>query len=438
MAQEVQSRRARPETYLFLFALFAGIILLTHGTFLDRPFFWDEVGHFVPAALDLYRDGYWIPRSVTPNVHPPGVALYLTAWWRLAGFSALSTRIAMLFLAAAGVLVVFLLAIRLCRGVPGAPALLAVALLLSSPLFYTQAMMAQLDMPAMVFTCLGLLLFLEDRFPAAAGVCVILALVKETGVIVALVLCTWLIAHRRFRPAAYFLLPALALAVWLILLQRSTGYLFGNPEFTRYNLYYPLHPVRLAVALVRRFYFLFIEDLRWIGTIGIVVAWRNAISIREPAWRLAALLVAAHIAFFSVLGGATLERYLLPVFPLVLIAIVAAISRLSTLLRTSALGAIMAASLLANFWNPPYPFPFENNLACTDFVRVQQAAARFVARTFPAERITTAWPLSAALRMPELGYVQHRMRVAALPDFYPETVAAMNWDQVEVLILYSR
>ena len=34
--------------------------------------------------------------------------------------------------------------------------------LLLDPLFYTQAMMAQLDMPAMLFTVLALVLFLDD------------------------------------------------------------------------------------------------------------------------------------------------------------------------------------------------------------------------------------------------------------------------------------
>ena len=38
-------------------------------------FFWDEVGQFVPASLDLFHKGALVPRSVTPNAHPPGVML---------------------------------------------------------------------------------------------------------------------------------------------------------------------------------------------------------------------------------------------------------------------------------------------------------------------------------------------------------------------------
>src|SRR5712691_9915312 len=36
--------------------------------------FWDELGQFIPAALDLYHDGAWVPHSTLPNVHPPGLA----------------------------------------------------------------------------------------------------------------------------------------------------------------------------------------------------------------------------------------------------------------------------------------------------------------------------------------------------------------------------
>ncbi len=93
----------------------------------------------------------------------------------------------MLAAAAVAVWLVFLLAIELGRRVAGAPAFPAVLLLIVSPLFYTQAMMAQLDMPAMLLTVLALLLFLQDRVRSAALACVALVLVKETGLIAPLV-----------------------------------------------------------------------------------------------------------------------------------------------------------------------------------------------------------------------------------------------------------
>ena len=72
----------------------------------------------MPAALDILRDGAWVPHSTVPNVHPPGVMAYLAVVWRLFGYSIPATRVAMLALASVGVLFTFLLAIELCRGAP--------------------------------------------------------------------------------------------------------------------------------------------------------------------------------------------------------------------------------------------------------------------------------------------------------------------------------
>jgi len=142
------------------FFLFAVPLFVIHLPLLTLPFFWDEHGQFVPTALDLLRQGAWVARSTVPNVHPPGVETYLVAWYKLFGFSIPVTRIAMLLVAGFGLLFTFLLAIELSREAKGAPAFLPPFLLLVSPLFYTQSMMAQLDMPAMVLTLLVLLLFL--------------------------------------------------------------------------------------------------------------------------------------------------------------------------------------------------------------------------------------------------------------------------------------
>lgn len=432
------SRRFRPDTYLFFLALFALVLFLTHLPFLTLPYFWDELGQFVPAALDLFQSGAWIPHSAQPNVHPPGVMAWLAAFWSITGYSITSTRVAMLLVASAAVLAAFLLAIELCGGLRGAPAFAAVVLLCASPLFYAQAMLAQLDMPAMLFTSLALLLFLQDRLRAAAAVCGVLVLVKETGLIVPLLFVGWLCAERKFRQAAYFVLPALLLAGWLALLARSTGHLFGNTEFTRYNLYYPLHPVRFLAALGRRLYYLFVADFHWIGTLAIAMAWRRTSIFQTRAWRVAGALLAAHILLLSTVGGAALERYLLPVLPILYAAMMAATSTVQGLRKLFAQAALAAGLLAGIFWNPPYPFPFENNLAFTDFVRLQQTAADFVSLRYPDRRIATAWPLSSALRRSELGYVRQELDVRETPDFRVSTLQALDWSGVDVLVIFSR
>ena len=100
VGRRVVSRRA---SHLIFFFAFAAILLAMHLPLLTLPFHWDEMGQFVPAALDLYRDGAWVPHSTLPNVHPPGVMLVLAVVWKIFGYSILSARLTMLAIATVGV-----------------------------------------------------------------------------------------------------------------------------------------------------------------------------------------------------------------------------------------------------------------------------------------------------------------------------------------------
>ena len=251
------AKQKRPYYLLLFFALFAASLLALHAHLLSLPFYWDEQGQFIPTALDLLRTGAWVAHSTVPNVHPPGVEAYLVLWYKLFGFSIPVTRIAMLMVAAAGLLFTFLLAIELSRMTEGAPAFLPPLFLLASPLFYTQSMMAQLDMPAMVLTLLAILLLLKERYLASAVACVALALTKETGLVTPMMFGLALLLRGDRKRASFFALPALALGVWLIFLHKKTGYWLGDPGFAHYNVEYALHPVRILFSLLRRVYYLF-------------------------------------------------------------------------------------------------------------------------------------------------------------------------------------
>jgi hypothetical protein len=404
-------RRIRPAAYLLIFLLFGSIIFLSHAPVMTLPYFWDEMGHFVPAAYDVYRHGALVPRSATPNVHPPGVMLYLAVFWSFFGVSVPATRVAMLLLASGAALAAFLLAIQLCRDSRGAPALIAAGLLLASPWFYSQSMLAQLDMPAMALTALALLLFLQERLHASVAVCMALVLVKETSVIVPALLGGWLLLERRPREASWFLLPFAVLALWLVYLARSTGHLFGDAEFTRYNAWQTLHPGRIAFAVLRRGYMLFVGGFHWIGTVAILYALRFTRLFAGRAWRLAAALTGAHLALFCLFGGAVLERYLMPVLPILYAAMAAAFMTLPGIWRHAAPAAALAGVLASNFIDPPYPYPLENNMAFIEFIDLQKTAAGFLEGADPAPRAVAVWPLSAALRNPQLGYVTRGLRV---------------------------
>jgi hypothetical protein len=430
------TRNAR--AYLqFFFGSFV-ILLLTHAPVVDLPYFWDELGQFIPAALDIQRDGAWVPKSTLPNVHPPGVMAYLAAVWTLFGYSVTITRVAMLALAAAGVVGTLALGIELCRHTRGYPALTSILLLVVSPLFWAQSMMAQLDMPAMVFTTFGLLLFLQGRYAASAMVCTALVLMKESSLAVPAVFGCWLLfRERRVRDALWFLLPLLAVAGWLFVLYRATGHVLGNPEFTHYNTTFQFHPVRMPVTVVRRLFYLLIDNFHFIGTAAIVVAWKRSAVFRTRGWAVTAAVALLQTIVVSVLGGAALERYLLPVLPLFYIAAGAAFTTLSRPRRAAATLTMAAGLILGIFFSSPFAYPFENNSAFVSFVRLQQQAATALEIDYPDSVVASAWPFPDALRRPEFGYVRKPLRVRGIDNFDPETVLALA-GQVDVLVMYSR
>ena len=427
---------SRTAATLLFFLAFTALLVGIHLPYLKLPFFWDELGQFVPAALDIFQSGAWIPKTTLPNVHPPGVMAYLALVWKIFGYSILSTRLAMLLVASAGVLFSFLLAIRLSRGTVGAPAFAAVAFLMASPLFYTQSMMAQLDMPAMTLTALALLLFLEDQVVLCAVVSTALVLVKETSITTPLVLAAWLwLREGRRREALYFVAPAAALGVWLLALHHGTGHWLGNAEFARYNLVDSLRPGHILSTLARRAYFLFVSDGLFLGSVALFVGSRV---LRGREWTIAFLVGGAQILMVSVFGGAALERYLLPAFPILFTAMAAAASTYPASWRWITQTLMTVALVAGLFWNPPYPFPYENNLAMTDFVELQRQAAAYLEAWAPQKRIASAWPFTDAVRRPEFGYVTRPLNIVGVDDFRLTSLANLDRRTVDVLVVFAR
>jgi hypothetical protein len=438
---EIEPGRPKRSWYLIVFfVLFTAPLFLIHLHLLTLPFFWDELGQFIPTALDLLRTGAWVPHSTIPNVHPPGVEAYLVLWYKLFGYSIPVTRTAMLFLAGGGLLATFLLAIELSKGTKGAPAFLPPLFLFASPLFYTQSMMAQLDLPAMLFTLLALLLFIKKQYRAASLICVLLVLTKETGLVAPMVLFAVLAWRKEWHLACLFLAPLVMLAAWLGVLRHATGYWLGNPGFAHYNVTYALHPVRMALSIVRHTYYLFIAEFRWIGTLVLVLTWRDCKKVfTENSWRVATLVAAANALLVSVLGGAELERYLLPVLPVFYIGVSVGISCLHRRwVGIAAVTGMVIGQFVNLFWNPPYPFPYENNYAMVDFVRLQQLAANIAERSFANRRIATAWPYSAALRDSDFGFVRRGLKTVETNDFHTASIEALSPDSFDVLIIYTR
>jgi hypothetical protein len=128
------------------------------------------------------------------------------------------------------------------------------------------------------------------------------------------------------------------------------------------------------------------------------------------------VVIGAYIIAMALIGGAVLARYMLTAVPL---TIILAVSTLRRRLRAwpLAIAAVAALFVVAWFWNPPYGFSPEDNLAYRDFVVLHQDGERFLEARYPMAKVLTAWPASDELARPWIGYVTRPMQVVRIEDF---------------------
>ena len=183
------------------------------------------------------------------------------------------------------------------------------------------------------------------------AVCIFLlalaALAKETAVLVPGVLfgwelLCWLLTRWRKerlsslvcleRRPAWWALALLAacvpLALWFAYHRARTGYTLGNPEYFRYNVESTLNLARILDTAWRRLGHVTSHMNLWALTLAGLAAMflkprrdgavaRPRISV--PVQLLFAALILAHVSALSVVGGAVLARYMLPVLPLLIL-----------------------------------------------------------------------------------------------------------------------
>jgi len=445
-------------------ALFMAL-LLSHWTLLRLPYYWDEAGYYIPAAWDFFRTGSLIPVSTLTNAHPPLPSIYLALCWKLFGFCPLVSRVAALLAAAIGLTAVWRLVMRLVN--VASVAFWTVALTALYPVWFAQSSLDHADIFAAAFTLWGLVYTLPARNrllphkPWAAAFCFALAaLSKETSIAIPLTLVAYNLFEsyhapgmkriRLWRESAWLTTCVLPLTAWYAYHRAKTGFLFGNPEFLRYNAQANLDPPRILAAFGHRLLHLtahmnlFVPVL--IALASLLLAPKpdrgQEAGIRDqetadaessqgisslPGLSLGALrriflLLLMNAAFFSVLGGALLTRYLLPMYPLVLLLAV------TTLYRRAPWWQILAAFsaiafVLGIFVAPPYGFAPEDNLAYARVIRLHQAGIAELEQRYPGSTVLSAWPVTDELTRPELGYLQEPFAVTPIEDFSASQIA---------------
>jgi 4-amino-4-deoxy-L-arabinose transferase-like glycosyltransferase len=474
--------------------LFAVLLIAAHAPLLRLPYFWDEAGYYIPAARDLFS-GSLIPYSTPSNAHPPLVMAWLALAWKIFGQSQIVTRCAMLLLAAFSLLGFFRLARTVANSTVAAYSSLLVAIY---PVFFAQSSLAQVDLPAAGLIFWGLDAYFRDRMGARASASVLIwfslaALAKETAILIPVGLMVWELAGgylsgkrylvakatkqeaargttasralpdslavardkeslpgqlaSRFAGTWMLCLTAILLVFWYGYHYARTGFIFGNPEFFRYNVESTLHPLRILLALLLHIWQTFAYLDLYVLTLACVVAmmfWpmkdargerpRIAIPVQ-----FAFLFVAiVYLVSLSIVGGAVLARYMLPIVPLVILVCVSTIWRRLRAWK-AVITVIALAFVSALFINPPYGFSPEDNLAYHDYIRLHQHAEQFLEQRYPSARVLTAWPATDELARPNLGYVPKPIQVVKIEDFSAEQVfsAADARSRFDVALVFS-
>jgi hypothetical protein len=433
----MKPRLDEPLPLWMIFPVVFAALYASHFTLLRLPYYWDEAGYYIPAAWDFFRTGSLIPITTLTNAHPPLPSIYLAIWWKVSGFYPEVTREAVLMVAALGLLAVWRLAMRLV-GVSSV-AFWTVLLTGIYPIWFAQSSLAHADIFAAACTLWGLVYALPDRDrkpPVAAVWFAAAALSKETAIVIPLTLAAICLVEgirasspvrfRLWREAAWLSSCVLPLAGWYGWHYAKTGFLFGNPEFLRYNAQATLEPSRILAAFGHRILHLTAHMNMFVPVLMTFAALllnprRDAngderASIDRPVLRRILLLLLMNALLFSILGGALLTRYLLPMYPLVLLMAVTTFYRRVPFWQAMAVFSAVAFAV-GLFINPPYGFAPEDNLAYAHVIRLHLAGIAQLNKRYPGATVLSAWPMTDELTRPELGYLKQPFDVYRVEDF---------------------
>jgi hypothetical protein len=240
--------------------------------------------------------------------------------------------------------------------------------------------------------------------------------------------------------------PAIPLALWFAYHHHRTGFFFGNPEFFRYNVASTFIPERILLAALRRLWQVLGYMNLWVLTLSMLAAMllqpksdkgNTRERIAGSVQLVCLALILAHVVLHSVIGGAVLARYMMPVIPLVIMIAVSTLWRRVRYWKP--LGAFVAATFVIGWFVPPLGDQApEDNLNYASYVRLHQQAAKLIESRYPRAIVLTAWPASDELTHSYLGYVQKPIQVVRIENFSVEQLKlAQQSGDYDVALIFT-
>lgn len=402
---------------------------------LNLPIYHDET-HVTAAAWDILHNGFYpVTRTVQMWGHPPLAFELLAFAWFLFGPELWAVHVLSVTLAAIALFFTYLVGRSLLDEAVG---LTATAMLAVCPLFFSQAGILHLDLPATTFAIIAVYGLIQERWLTYILSASFMALSKESSVVLIPLMAgyAWLRSVNlptpaRLKRVTLGAIPLLSFVLWIIFHKAETGFWWGNPTAIEANI--EILRVNLEIGIVKRFAIRWIQ-LLWsnhhfvvalVFLLALGKVWnRSRTRMRqtgkqEAVWFLVdksreAFMVAAVLIFlvFHSIFGVLHPRYLLPVFPFLFLL---AARSLAYVLGQRVLHglAIIALLFVLAWFRPPDRFSApEANLDYIDIVKAHQAASTHLEQHYHNEIIlASAFQARANLKIPLYGYVTKPLKV---------------------------
>jgi 4-amino-4-deoxy-L-arabinose transferase-like glycosyltransferase len=424
------SRSPRPLELLAAFGVALLALVLLRPASLATPYWWDAAAVYVPGAEWLNTHGFDASPGHFPSDlgrgHTPGFYLILALVFRVFGTSPTTGHALVLAFSAAALAFTYGLGVT---WLDRPRALLATLLVAFAPLYLTMSSEALPEIPMTALTVLALFLFAQRRFLGAALAATALVLVKEVGLATPAALAgaslfmAWRTPSERrawLRAAALQVIPLVFLAAFFVWQRVREGWwvlpyhagLFSEHHDLGEQLGRVLgsslvadgRGVALVVALLLA---LFARRL------GLASA-RTPPAMDRPIALAIALVVLANFVFFAKMFF--LERYVLPLHPLIALAIARAVPPPLPDDRRGFAAGTLATSIacvvaLAVRWDGE---GFDSGETTFRYLHAVNVHQRLLGDIPSSSTILTTWPMTDEMRSPYLGYVKSPVKAISL------------------------
>ena len=411
-------------------ATFVLLALLTAP--LATPYWWDDGAVYAPGAKWLLDHGFDARPGVFPSDlsrgHTPLFYVTLAIAYRVVGAGPVAGHLLVFAFAWASLVLTYLLARHMFDWIAGA---LAVALLVSLPLFQTMSSMA---LPEIAMTALGtacFYAFAKNRIGVAALLGAILVLVKEVGIACPLAIAGALFLEnpRDVKRVAIASIPVAVLVVFFAYQKHAEGW-FVLPYHA--GLFKEEHS--LVDQLGRVAQSIFVTDGRIVAVIAAIAiaAYKRFTFGNRNVVIAFALFALMNLVFFAKMFF--LERYVLPVHVCVVVMCAGALASPSQRdgatrkLRVPGGAAAFVAIVIA----------LARRSAGTDlasgettfrYMHAVHAHQALFAKLEGEHVVLTDWPVTDELRFPFLGWVKKPTRCVHV-DMDGDTPSTPNVDRV--------